>query len=180
MKTTGELWMRFLNDTAYWPQGAYMDDVLLLVNGEAHSNEMKGAQANLEDLPSNAEIVIQSGFVFVDRDTSDDLDRFFRKWLESSSRLENTAKSQLEPEFQESEATDYVAWLEEQLISARSQMPASADQDARDARRYRALRDSGKYAPSQMTRGWGLSMGGRHHSSAADLDASADQLVNEQ
>ena len=80
MDMTGQQWASFLSDPKQWPDGAYMDDVLIHVNGEKWSSEKQTA---LGKVPAAAEVVIECGFVVING-ARHSLISTARKWLDAN------------------------------------------------------------------------------------------------
>ncbi|MDR9836893.1 MULTISPECIES: hypothetical protein [Herbaspirillum] len=75
-KTSGAEFKQFYNDKAFWPEDAWHEDSVILVDGKPH-----------EDLSDNqiadsAKVVIDSGHVFFSREDSAGVSMatFFNRW----------------------------------------------------------------------------------------------------
>lgn len=78
-KTTGAEWKRFYTDKTVWPDGAYHEDVVVHING-VHNPE-----ASLEDVPDDAEILIESGYIMLPDGKDSDLNESFIKWRDAQN-----------------------------------------------------------------------------------------------
>ena len=74
MKTTGAELKRFYKDEAFWPEGAWIDDWYLEVEGTETDPDA------IDTVPDEAKVIFQ-GTVFLDSDNSSwvTLDTFFRR-----------------------------------------------------------------------------------------------------
>ena len=77
VETSGAEWKAFLGDDSFWPEGAYCDDWVIVVDG----TEYVGDVGKIED---SAKVVIECGVVMVDGKDSGavQLTSFFNKWRE--------------------------------------------------------------------------------------------------
>lgn len=80
-KTTGAEFWRFYNDKDYWPEGAWHDDTLILVNGKEVDDYTR------ENIPDDAQLVIDGGVVYLDEHGTSDtgFESFFRKWRKAQN-----------------------------------------------------------------------------------------------
>ena len=81
IKTTGSIWNQFYADKAAWPEGAYHDDTLLVINGK------EDPDAEFENLAMDSTVEIRCGCVFFPDGTDADLGEHLTKWLEEQSGL---------------------------------------------------------------------------------------------
>lgn len=76
VKTSGAEFKRFYNDATFWPEGAWHDDDVILVDG------VEQEDIDVEKIPETAKVTIEAGVVFMS--DSDDrgvgLDTHFRRW----------------------------------------------------------------------------------------------------
>lgn len=79
-KTTGEEYMRYLDDPLAWPEGAYMDDTVILVNGQDED-----APGVYPPKPTDR-ISIDGGFYYSgDGCEGKSLEAHFAKWKRNQS-----------------------------------------------------------------------------------------------
>lgn len=86
VKTTGAEFLTFYHDDTYWPQGAYVEDVELKVNGQLFDQDICA-----ENLAKDAKVTIVGGGVYDTKPTSTQvisLVTFFKQWRKQS--LEET------------------------------------------------------------------------------------------
>jgi hypothetical protein len=84
-KTTGAEWNAFYADDAYWPDGAWHDDEELTINGT-----VQGLDADLNNLPAAADVVINGGVVYMDAEASEDaisLETHFKRWRKATNTV---------------------------------------------------------------------------------------------
>lgn len=74
VKTTGALWNLFYADKKAWPEGAHHDDTLLSING------VESPDIEFDNLPLDATVEIQCGYVMFPDGTDADLGKYFTKW----------------------------------------------------------------------------------------------------
>lgn len=84
-KTSGAEFKQFYNDKAFWPEDAWHEDSVILVDGKPH-----------EDLSDNqiadsAKVVIDSGHVFFSREDSAGVSMatFFNRWRKVQNMRSN-------------------------------------------------------------------------------------------
>lgn len=78
-KTTGIEFKRFYNDPAFWPDGAYHDDDVVIVDGVEHED------LDLDKIPDNAKVVIECGVVFFPGGEMVAFDTYFRRWKKAQT-----------------------------------------------------------------------------------------------
>lgn len=81
VKTTGAEFKRFYNDPEFWPEGAWHDDDLVLVDGVEQDD------IDVDKIADAAKVTIQAGVVLMSE--SDDegvaFDAYFRRWRKSQT-----------------------------------------------------------------------------------------------
>jgi hypothetical protein len=77
VKTNGAEFKRYYADKTAWPDTAYHEETLILVNGVPYDD----AEIKLEDVADDAAIKIESGFVHMSEDSDYvTMESHFRKW----------------------------------------------------------------------------------------------------
>lgn len=82
-KTTGAEWKRYYSDLSAWPDGAYHDDQLIVVDG-VDSCEF---DIDLSTVADSAQITIECGMYFSSEKDAEgrSLEAHFRRWRKSQS-----------------------------------------------------------------------------------------------
>lgn len=79
-KTNGIEFKKFYDDKSVWPEGAYHDEAVIMVDGE------DATDTDLSLVPDSARVVIESGWVFVpDQDDAIPLETYFKRWRKSQT-----------------------------------------------------------------------------------------------
>lgn len=78
MIVTGAEWNKFYNDSSFWKPDFWVDDLLIVVNGEELDD-------NVETVDPKAKVKIESGVVYFDEDghQSVSLSTFLKRWRKS-------------------------------------------------------------------------------------------------
>lgn len=83
VKTTGAEFWKFYEDEEFWPNGAWHDDTLLMVDGEEVTDYDK------ENIPMNSKVTLDGGIVFLGDSDDEGLsfESHFRKWKKTQTHV---------------------------------------------------------------------------------------------
>ena len=83
VKTNGLEFWTFYNDKDYWPEGAWHDDTVILVNGKEVEDYTR------ENIPDDAQVTIDGGVVYLDERGQEDtgFESYFKKWRKQQSTV---------------------------------------------------------------------------------------------
>lgn len=80
-KANGAEFKRFYNDPQYWPEGAWHEDAMVVVDGAE-----AGAEFDLDAIADTAKVAIHAGVVFMpERDDPVSLETQFKRWRKEQS-----------------------------------------------------------------------------------------------
>lgn len=81
VKTTGAEFKRYYNDPVFWPEGAWRDDDVILVDG------VEQEDIDVDKIPDAAKVTIEAGVVFksVSDDEGVNMGTHFRRWLKAQT-----------------------------------------------------------------------------------------------
>ncbi len=81
VKTTGAEFKRFYNDPSFWPEGAWHDDDVVLVDS------IEQDDIDVDKISDTAKVTIDAGVVFMSANDRDGVgfDTYFRRWLKAQT-----------------------------------------------------------------------------------------------
>ena len=81
IKTTGAEFKRFYSDEAFWKDGLFHEEEMILVDGENVCDEFGCSSFDLSEVADNAKMEISEGIVYKDNyEEVANFEGYFRKW----------------------------------------------------------------------------------------------------
>jgi hypothetical protein len=82
VKVSGAEWKRYYDDKVAWPEEAYHDDTVILVDGK-----LPGDDFDLGEVADTAVLEVQNGFVIFPDGRDEDLQDHFERWRIGQSEV---------------------------------------------------------------------------------------------
>lgn len=81
IKTTGAEFKRFYSDEAFWTDGLFHEEEMIVIDGESICDDMGFTDVNLEEVADDVKMEISEGIVFKDNyEEVCSFESYFRKW----------------------------------------------------------------------------------------------------